>query len=158
MGSVINNLLRQVGTNNLKLSLTGTILSYGTYDGLAPTELNPIYVRFSPSDLVEIIEVPTSGHILDFGVASFGMPNDTSETALYIGVVKGGSGISLCVGATVTDSGRMGVAANCTRLLDVCIPAGVTPGSKVMWIAKVLGVERINGSWSMASATLVQDQ
>lgn len=158
MGSVINNLLRQVGTNNLKLSLTGTILSYSTYEGTSPTELSPIYIRFSPSDLVEITEAPTSGHIIDFSVASFGMPNDTSETALYVGVVKSGSGISLCVGATVTDSGRIGVAANCTRLLDVCIPAGITTSSKVMWIAKILGVDRINGSWSMGSATLVQDQ
>lgn len=157
MGSVINNLLRQVGTNNLKLGLSGSLLTYTTYDNSAPTELSPIYLRFSPSDLVELTEASTSGHILDFSVASWGMLPDVSETALYVGVVKNGSGISLCIGAVEGD-GRMVTAANCTRLEDVCIPSGITAGSKAMWIGQIHNVKRINGSWSTGSATLVQYQ
>ena len=155
MASMFENLSRGVGTHNLKLELTGTVVSYDTYEGTAPTQLSPVFVRFGANSTSIITGTLGIGSVLDFGPASFGLPTDMNKLSVYIGVVKVGDNISLCVGSVESD-GPFKTSSEATGFSDVVVPNLVTPESAPLWLGRIQGLNRVNGSWDTSSATLTQ--
>lgn len=140
MSSYLNNLMRSgAGVFNAKVTLSGTTVTIGSYDGVPYSAINPMLCRFNSS----LVSVYSGGPLsIGFSGVDWELGQNDGNVNLHVGLLRVNS---TTVVPTLSLYGETGVITTVIGPRRQETFSTVAATGSVLLIAKLRNVERANG-------------
>lgn len=140
MSSYLDNLMRSgAGVFNAKVTLSGTTVTIGSYDGVPYSSINPMLCRFNSS----LASVYTGANLsIDFSGVDWELEQNDGNVTLHVGLLYVNA---TTVVPTLSLYGETGVVTTVTLPRKPETFSTVAATGNVILLAKIMNVERVNG-------------
>ena len=140
MSSYLDNLMRSgAGVFNAKVTLSGTTVTIGSYDGVPYSSINPMLCRFNSS----LASVYTGADLsIDFSGVDWELEQNDGNVTLHVGLLYVNP---TTVVPTLSLYGETGVITTVTSPRKPETFSTVVATGNVILLAKIMNVERVNG-------------
>jgi hypothetical protein len=147
MSSFLDNLMRSGAQSfNAKVTLSGTTITVGSYDGSQYSLINPLLIRF---DSVLVCEHTGGNPSLNFGTQTFGTPANDGVWDGYVGLLRSSASVAVL---TFSLSATTGIVTTKLNAQAYDTYSGGTHTGKVALVARIRNMKRSNSGWDTSTA------